>query len=152
MAEQEINIRNKRASYDYELTDLYSAGIKLTGTEIKSIRAGKASLSDAFCYFKKGELYVKNMHITEYTKGNIYNHDPLRERKLLLKKKELAKLESKVKERGFTIIPVRLFINERGFAKLEISLAKGKKSFDKRQSIKQKDTQREMDKALKYKF
>lgn len=149
---EEINIRNKRASYDYELTDLYSAGIQLTGTEIKSIRAGKASLGDAFCYFKRGELYVKNMHITEYTKGNIYNHDPLRERKLLLKKKELAKLESKVKERGFTIIPVRLFINERGFAKLEISLARGKKSFDKRQSIKQKDTQREMDKALKYKF
>ena len=152
MADQNINIKNRRASYDYELTDTYTAGIQLTGTEIKSIRAGKASLNEAFCIFKKEELYVRNMHIAEYTKGNIYNHDPLRERKLLLKKRELSKLQSKIKEKGLTIIPTRLFISDRGFAKLDIALGKGKKSFDKRESIKQKDTKRELEKALKHKF
>jgi len=150
MAEQ-INIRNKRASFDFNLLDKYVAGIQLTGTEIKSVKQGKASLSDAFCIFKKGELWVKNMHITEYEKGTYANHEPLRLRKLLLRKNELNKLEKKIREKGLTIIPVLVFISERGFAKMEVALAKGKKVHDKRESIKAKDSKRELDRAMKRK-
>jgi SsrA-binding protein len=139
-----VNIKNKRASFEFEFIDKFIAGIMLTGTEIKSVRQGKVNLGDAFCYFNKGELYVRNLHISEYEKGTYANHDPLRERKLLLQKKELKKLESKIKERGYTIVVVRCFTTERGFAKLEIALARGKKTHDKRESIKQRDVEREM--------
>lgn len=144
-----INIKNKRASFDYEFIDLYTAGIVLTGTEIKSIRLGKASLVDTFCYFSKNELWVKNMNISEYFYGSYNNHVSRRDRKLLLEKKELIKLQRLVKESGFTIVPVRLFINEKGLAKLVIALAKGKKLYDKRNAIKERDDKRYMDKFLK---
>lgn len=144
-----INIKNKRASFDYEFVDLYTAGIVLTGTEIKSIRLGKASLVDTFCYFSKNELWVKNMNISEYFYGSYNNHVSRRDRKLLLEKKELIKLQRLVKESGFTIVPVRLFINERGLAKLVIALAKGKKLYDKRNAIKERDDKRYMDKFFK---
>ena len=135
-----INIKNKRASFDYEFVETYTAGIVLTGTEIKSIRLGKASLVDTYCYFVKGEMWVKNMHIAEYFYGSYNNHAARRERKLLLSKKELRKLLEAEKNPGFTIIPTRLFINEKGLAKLVIALAKGKKQYDKRQSLKEKTT------------
>jgi SsrA-binding protein len=144
-----IVIKNKKASHDYEFIEKYVAGIRLTGTEIKSIRSGKANLTDSFCAFRGGELFITGMHISEYYWGNIYNHDPLAERKLLLTKKELRKLERKVKETGLTIIVVKVFINERGLAKAEIALAKGKKEYDKRETLKLKDHGREMDRALK---
>ena len=143
-----INIKNKRASFDYEFVDTYTAGIVLTGTEIKSIRMGKASLVDTFCYFIRGELWVKNMHIAEYFYGS-YNHTARRDRKLLLNRKELRKLERDSQAPGFTIVPTRLFINEKGLAKLVIALAKGKKQFDKRETLKEKDARREMDRAFK---
>jgi len=146
---QNINIRNKRASFDYEFVEEFIAGIQLFGTEIKSIRAGKASLIDSHCFFIRGELWVKGMHIAEYKFGSYYNHIEKRERKLLLNKKELEKLERKTKESGLTIIPYRLFINEKGFAKLKIALAKGKKTYDKRESLKQKDHKREIDRMMK---
>lgn len=133
-----ISIRNKRANFEYLLLAKYVAGMVLTGTEIKSIREGKASLQESHCYFSKGELWVKNMHIAAYTQGNIYNHVERRDRKLLLNKKELNKL-MRNKEKGMTIIPVQLFTNERGLAKLQIALAKGKKLYDKRQQIKERD-------------
>ncbi len=139
-----VNIRNKRASFEYHLLDDYVAGIMLTGTEIKSIRQGKVNLQDAYCYFSGSALYVKNLHISPYGEGTYYNHDPLRERKLLLQKRELKKLFGKSLDQGVTIVPVRLFINDRGFAKLEISLAKGKKLYDKREDIKTRDVEREM--------
>ncbi len=132
---------NRRAKFNYSLLDKYTAGIMLTGTEIKSIRKGKASLQDAYCYFFKNELWVKHMHIAPYEQGNIYNHQEDRERKLLLTKKELDKL-MKNKEKGFTIIPITLFIDANNRAKLTIALAKGKKLYDKRQSIKERDVQR----------
>lgn len=149
MSSQEINIRNKRASFDYELMDQFVAGIVLTGTEIKSIRLGKASLTDSYCFLNKGELWVKNMNISEYFYGNLNNHEARRERKLLLTKKELRKLERLTKETGFTIIPTRLFINEKGLAKLVIHTAKGKKEYDKRESIKERQDNREMDRMFK---
>ena len=149
MSGNNINIRNKRVTFEFNLLDKYTAGLQLTGTEIKSIRDGKVSLGDAYCTFSKGELYVKNMHIAEYSKGTHYNHEPTRPRKLLLTKRELGKLDSKVKERGLTIVPVRLFISDRGFAKLEIALAQGKKVHDKRQSIKEKDVKRDMDREMR---
>ena len=145
MAEQSIVIKNKRARHEYFLLQEYTAGIQLTGTEIKSIRDGKASIADAYCSFTAGELFVRNMHIAEYVFGTHYNHEPKRDRKLLLTKKELRKLLTKVKEKGLTIIPVTLFINERGLAKLTIALAKGKHAYDKRDTLKQKDIRREMD-------
>lgn len=145
----EINIRNKRASFDYEFIEEYNAGIVLTGTEIKSIRAGKASLVDSYCYFHRGELWVKGMNIAEYKLGTYYNHQEKRERKLLLTKKELIKLEKKVKESGLTIVPIRVFLNEKGYAKVRIALAKGKKEYDKRESLKAKDAKKEMDRAMK---
>ncbi|KAA6345478.1 SsrA-binding protein [termite gut metagenome] len=149
MKQAPINIKNKRATFDYELTDTYTAGIVLTGTEIKSVRMGKAGLVDTFCYFSKGELWVKNMHIAEYFYGSYNNHSVRRDRKLLLNKKELSKLERGIKEASFTIVPVRMFLNENGLAKVVIALAKGKKLYDKRQSLKEKDDRREMDRMFK---
>ncbi|MCX6279898.1 MAG: SsrA-binding protein SmpB [Bacteroidetes bacterium] len=143
--EKKVSIRNKRASHEYFLVQELMAGIQLTGTEIKSIRDGKANLADAYCTFTGTELFVRNMHIAEYTFGTHYNHEPKRDRKLLLSKRELKKLAIKVKERGFTIIPTLLFINENGLAKLNIALARGKHAYDKRETLKQKDMQREMD-------
>ena len=142
-----INIRNKKASYEFHLIDKWEAGIVLQGTEIKSIREGKASLKEAHCYFNRGELFVRSMNITPYAHGNNFNHDPLRERKLLLKKKELNKLKAKSEEKGLTIIPIRLFINVKGLAKMVIALGKGKKLHDKRHAIKEKDLKREMERT-----
>lgn len=140
-----ITIRNRQAKYQYEFIETYIAGLVLKGTEIKSIREGKISLSDGYCYFSKGELFAKNISITPYSQGSFYNHEENRERKLLLKKQELRKMEAKMNEKGLTIIPLKLFINDRGLAKLEIAMAKGKKIFDKRESIKERDTKRELD-------
>ncbi|MCY7408928.1 MAG: SsrA-binding protein SmpB [Chitinophagales bacterium] len=148
--EKHIDIKNKKAFFEFEFLDKFVAGMVLTGTEIKSIRQGKANMSDAWCYINKGELWVKNLNISSYDKGTHYNHEPLRPRKLLLKKKELNKLESKIKEKGLTIIPFHLFISERGFAKIEVALEKGKKVHDKRDSIKDRDAKREINRAGKY--
>ena len=145
----DINIKNRRATFDYDFIDQYTAGIVLTGTEIKSIRLGKASLVDTFCYFTNGELWVKNMHIAEYFYGSYNNHNARRDRKLLLNKKELEKLQRGTKDPGFTIVPVRLFINEKGLAKLVIALAKGKKQYDKRESLKEKEDKRDMARMFK---
>lgn len=150
MKSSDINIKNKKASFDYEFIDTYTAGIVLTGTEIKSIRLGKASLVDTYCYFIGGELWVKNMHISEYFYGSYNNHSTRRDRKLLLSKKELRKLREAEKNPGFTIVPVRMFINERGLAKMVIALAKGKKEYDKRQSLREQDDKREMDRMFKH--
>jgi len=139
-----VNIRNKRASYEYEFIDKYVAGIMLKGTEIKSIREGKINLQDGFCVFYEGELFARNIHISHYKQGSHFNHEPTRERKLLLKKRELLKLKAKLEVKGLSLIPIKLFTNDRGLAKLEIALAKGKKLHDKRQSIKEKDLQREL--------
>jgi SsrA-binding protein len=144
-------IKNRKAYFDFELFDTYTAGVMLTGTEIKSVREGKVNLSDGFCFFKKEELYVRNLHITEYSHGAYANHDPLRQRKLLLNKRELRKIQAKVKEKGFTIVPTSMFVSERGFAKIEIALARGKKTHDKRESIKARDTKKEIDRAMKFK-
>lgn len=144
-----INIRNKRASFDYELLDTYTAGLILTGTEIKSIRLGKAGLVDTFCVFERDELWVRNMYIGEYFYGSYNNHSARRERKLLLNKKELKKIMKMTKESGYTIVPLKLFINDRGLAKLNIAVARGKKQYDKRQSLKEKEDKRSMDRAFK---
>lgn len=144
-----IEIKNKRASFDYELSDVITAGIVLYGTEIKSIREGKASLTDTYCTIDKGEMWVRNMHIAAYRLGTFYNHEIRRERKLLLNKKELRKYERATRETGYTIIPTRLFINENGLAKLEIALARGKKAYDKRESLKEKEDKRDMDRVVK---
>ncbi|KAA6341775.1 SsrA-binding protein [termite gut metagenome] len=149
MKQISINIKNKRALFDYEIIDTYTAGIVLTGTEIKSIRIGKAGLADTFCYFSRGELWVKNMYIAEYFYGSYNNHIAHHDRKLLLNKKELKKLERAVKETGLTIIPVRMFLNEKGLVKISIALGKGKKLYDKRQALKEKDDRRDMDRMLK---
>jgi SsrA-binding protein len=145
-----INIKNRKASFEYELIEKLVAGMQLTGTEIKSVRNGKVSMNDAYCQFYGGELFSKNIHISEYELGNINNHPAKRDRKLLLHKKELQKLERKLKESGFTIIPTRMFINDRGLAKLEIALARGKKLYDKRETLKQKDSKREIDRMMKH--
>ena len=151
MEEQNIiEIKNRRASFEYFLISTYTAGLVLTGTEIKSIREGKVNLSDAFCTFHDNELYVSQLYIAEYILGTHYNHEPKRDRKLLLNKNELRKLLAKTKEKGFTIIPVMLYINPKGLAKLEIALAKGKKFFDKRETLKQKDSKREIDRIQKF--
>lgn len=144
-----INIKNKRATFDYIITDTYTAGIVLTGTEIKSIRLGKASLVDTYCMFIGTELWVKNMYVAEYFYGSYNNHTARRDRKLLLERKELKKLQQAAKNPGFTIVPTRLFINERGLAKLVIALARGKHEYDKRESIKERDDKREMDRIRK---
>lgn len=140
-----IKIKNRKAYFEYFISDKFICGMVLTGTEIKSIRDGKVSLEEAYCSFLDGELFVINMHIAEYKFGTYNNHEPKRDRKLLLNKKELKKLTNKVKEKGFTIIPILLFVNEKGLAKLEIGLAKGKKLYDKRESIKTKDNKRDME-------
>jgi SsrA-binding protein len=144
-----INIENRRAKFDYQFLENYTAGLILTGTEIKSIREGKAGLSDSYCYFKNDELYIKNMHITEYSKGTHYNHEPNRERKLLLNKSELQKINKKLKDQGITVVPVKLFISDSGYAKLEIAVAKGKKEFDKRESIKKREGEKEIARRMK---
>jgi SsrA-binding protein len=146
---KKVEIVKRRASYEYQFLERYEAGIVLQGTEIKSIRRSNANLNDAYCYFKRGELFVKSLFIAEYEFGTHANHEPRRERKLLLRGGELRKLERRVKERGLTIIPFRLFINERGFAKLEVALAQGKKTHDKRESIRDKDIKREMGRMKK---
>jgi len=145
-----VNILNKKARFSYDLLDTYTAGIVLSGTEIKSIRASKASIAESFCEFNDhGELFVINMTVQEYDYGNHFNHKPKAQRKLLLNKKELKKLEKEVKNTGLTIVPLKLFINEKGFAKLNIALAKGKKMFDKRESIKDRDNKRNLDRIKK---
>ncbi|MDP4210220.1 MAG: SsrA-binding protein SmpB [Bacteroidota bacterium] len=149
MPEQNVNIRNKKASHEYEFLEKLIAGIQLTGTEIKSIKLGKASLTDPYCYFHNGELFLKGMQVSEYWWGSYNNHEPKRDRKLLLHKKELQKLERKSQEKGLTIVATRLFVNEKGLAKIEIALARGKQDFDKRQDIKSRDHKREMDRAMK---
>ncbi len=147
--QQKISIKNRRASFDYSFIETYTAGLVLLGTEIKAIRQGKAALVDSYCYFRNGELFIKNMNISEYTEGNLYNHEPQRERKLLLSKQELTKLQKKMKDQGLTIIPVTLFTSDSGYAKLEIALAKGKKLFDKRDDIKAKDIDRDLKRKFK---
>lgn len=144
-----VNIRNKRATFDYEVLDTYTAGLVLTGTEVKSLRAGKAGLTDTFCIFDKGELWVKNAYIAEYFYGTYNNHNSHRDRKLLLNRKELRNLANDSKEPGLTIVPLRLFFNEKGLAKMEIALCKGKKQYDKRDTLKDKEDQRAMDRARK---
>ena len=147
--ENTINIKNKKASFEFAFIDNYTAGLQLTGTEIKSIREGKANINDAFCVFTKNELFVRNMHIAHYFNGTYNNVEEKRDRKLLLNKQELNKLQGKLKDQGLTIIPLRLFINEKGYCKLDIALAKGKKLYDKRQDIKKKDNDREMQRKMK---
>lgn len=140
-----VNIQNRQARFEYEILDKYTAGIVLTGTEIKSIREGKVNLQDGYCYFNNGELFVKAVNITPYAQGTHYNHEATRERKLLLKKTEINKLEGKIEEKGLTLIPLRLFINDRGFAKMEIAVGRGKKLHDKRDSMRERDAKRELD-------
>lgn len=139
----DVVIKNRKAEFEYFLLSRFTAGIMLSGTEIKSIRSGKANLTDAYCSFANDELWVHNLHISEYSHGSYNNHEPKRDRKLLLQRKELKKLQSKLNDRGMTIIPVKLWINENGYAKLDIALARGKKMYDKRESIKEKDVRRE---------
>ena len=138
-----IEIKNRKASHEYSFLETFTAGLVLRGTEIKSIRLGKANISEAYCYFNGGELFIKNMNINPYEFGTHYNHEPLRERKLLLSKRELNKLQDKLKDVGLTLIPTRLFVNDGGLAKLNIALAKGKKLYDKRESIKARDVERQ---------
>ncbi|MFN8164886.1 MAG: SsrA-binding protein SmpB [Bacteroidia bacterium] len=149
MAQEATVIKNKKASFEYHLLTTYTAGIMLSGTEVKSIREGKATLAESFCVFINGELWVKNMHISEFKQGSYNNHEPKRQRKLLLNKTELSKIQSKMKEKGTTIIPVQLFFNERGYAKLEIAIARGKKLFDKREDMKRKDQEREISRVVR---
>jgi SsrA-binding protein len=145
-----IVIRNRRAAFDYEILERYTAGIQLFGTEIKSIRDGKASLVDTYCTFINGELWVKNMHIAAYFFGTYNNHEVLRDRKLLLTKRELSKLVRGTKETGYTIVPVKMYINEKGLAKIDIGLARGKKSYDKRRSLKEKEDKRSIERVMKH--
>ncbi|MGM0932496.1 MAG: SsrA-binding protein SmpB [Bacteroidota bacterium] len=144
-----INIKNRKAKYEYKFLDKYVAGIKLAGTEIKAIRQGKASITESFCEFQNHELFVINMHVEEYSHATHFNHNPKSERKLLMKRKELRKLEKEVKNTGLTIIPLRLFINDRGLAKMQIALAKGKKLYDKRETIKDRESKRKLDRIKK---
>lgn len=144
-----ISIRNKRATYDFEILDTYIAGIVLTGTEIKSLRLGKASLTDCYCYFNNGELFVRGMNISEYHWGTYNNHIPKRDRKLLLNRKELLKLQRSLQDKGLSVVGLKLFINERGLAKLQIGLGKGRKSFDKREYIKERDARKEISQVFR---
>lgn len=139
-----MELTNKKAYHEYFFEATYTAGLVLAGTEIKSLRSGKASFNDSYCLFEKGELFVKSLHISEYAFGTYANHEPLQERKLLLNRKELKKLEAKVNEKGYSIIPLRIFINEKGFAKMDIGLGKGKKNYDKRETLKQRETDRDV--------
>ena len=148
--QKKINIQNKRARFEYELIEQYTAGLVLTGTEIKSIRMGKATITDSFCEFnERGELFVINMNIQEYAWGTHYNHRPKAERKLLMNKRELRKLEKEVKNVGLTIVPLKVFISDKGYAKLIIALAKGKKLYDKRETIKDRENKRDLDRVKK---
>ena len=147
---QSINIKNRRAKFDFDIIETFVAGLVLTGTEIKSIRLGKAGLTDSFCYENNGELWIKNMYIGEYFYCSYNNHSSRRDRKLLLNKKEILEIGKASKDTGFSIVPLRVFINDRGLAKIEIALAKGKKEYDKRQSIKEREDKREMDRMFKY--
>lgn len=144
-----VQIKNKKAHFEYHILDTYIAGIRLLGTEIKSIREGKANINDSFCSFLDNGLYMRNMHIAEFSHGSFYNHEAKRDRQLLLTKRELKKLRSKLETKGYTIIPLRLFISDRGFAKVEIALAQGKKDFDKRDTIKDRDIKRELGRQVK---
>lgn len=151
MSEQKkINIKNKRATFDYEILEEWVAGVVLVGTEIKSIRAGKASMVDSYCYFDRGELWIRGVNIAEYAWGTCNNHTPRRDRKLLLTGRELAKLERAAQDKGLTIVGLCLFLNERGLAKIAIGLARGRKAYDKREYLKENDAKREMDKAMKH--
>ena len=143
------DIKNRSAYHDYFIDDKYDAGMVLLGTEVKSLRDGRASFNDSYCIFNKGELWLKSLHISEYSHGTTNNHDPLRDRKLLLKKRELAKLEAKIKEKGYTIVPLRIFFNDKRLIKIEIGLGKGKKQYDKRATIKQRDNDRELKRYIK---
>lgn len=145
---QKVQIKNRKAGFEYFLLEKFIAGLVLTGTEIKSIRAGKASINEAYCAFSGSELFVRNMHIAEYEYGTYNNHDPKRERKLLLNRRELRKLKTKLDEKGLTLVPTLLFISDKGFAKLEIALAKGKKLYDKRETTRSKDLQRDMERGI----
>ena len=145
----DIQIKNKRAYFDYTIIEKYNAGLALLGTEIKAIRQGKANMTDAFCMFIGNVLYVRNLHISEYSHSSFHHHDIKRDRILLLQKKELKKLKFRSEEKGYTIVPLRIYTNDRGYAKIEIALAQGKKEFDKRDSIKDRESKREMDRALK---
>ena len=144
-----MEISNRSAYHEYFIDDKWVAGMVLAGTEVKALRAGKASFNDAYCFFHKGELWIKSLHISEYSHGTVNNHLPTQERKLLLQKRELKKLEGKIKEKGFTIVPLRIFFNDKGFAKIEIGLGRGKKLHDKRDTIKERDVQREIKRHLK---
>ena len=145
----QINIKNKKARFEYEFLEKFTAGLQLYGTEIKSIRAGKASIVEGYCYVHNGEVFIKNMYISEYEQGSYNNHEPLRDRKLLLNRKEIDKLIKKKKDVGLTIVPLSLFINGKGYAKIDIALARGKKLHDKRHDLKDKDAKRSMDRAMK---
>ena len=145
----QINIKNNKAKFEYEFLEKFTAGIQLSGTEIKSIRAGKASIVEGYCYLNNNEVFIKNMYIAEYKQGSYNNHEPRRDRKLLLNRKEIDKLVKKKKDVGLTIVPLSLFINGKGYAKIDIALAKGKKLHDKRQDLKSKDDKRAMDRAMK---
>ena len=149
MEAKNINIKNRRATFDYEIGDTYTAGMVLTGTEIKSIRAGKASLTDSYCIIDRGEVWVKGMNISEYFYGSYNNHIARRDRKLLLSKKEIAKIEKAISDPGYTLIPLRIFINDRGYAKLVVGVERGKKQYDKRQSIKEREDKRILDRLMK---
>jgi SsrA-binding protein len=149
MAQKEVNIRNKRARFEYQLFDIYTAGMQLCGTEIKSIRASKASILEAFCIFEGGEIWIRNMSINAYENGSFYNHKPKADRKLLLNKKEINKIEKWLKVKGNTLVPLKLFLTEKGWAKVDVACAQGKKLHDKRNDLKEKDDQRDMDRAMK---
>src|SRR5439155_25991611 len=144
-----MEIKNRSAYFEYFIDDKFTAGIVLTGTEVKSLREGKANFNDSYCLFLQGELWIRSFHISEYSHGTVNNHDPIRERKLLLNRRELKKLQSRIKEKGYTIVPLRVFFNEKNLAKMEIGLAKGKKIHDKRETIKQRDTEREVRRYIK---
>lgn len=150
--QKKIEILNRRAKHEYFLTDTYEAGIALWGTEIKSVRSGNVNLSDSYCTFEDGELYVRSLFISEYENGTYSNHEPRRTRKLLLRRQELKKLERKVKEKGVTIVPYRMYLSDRGFIKLEIAVAEGKKSYDKRHTIKERESKRDLDRLKKMKL
>lgn len=144
-----MEIKNRSAYFEYHIDTKFEAGMVLLGTEVKSIRAGRASFNDSYCIIHKGEVWIKNLHIAEYSHGTFNNHDPLRERKLLLQKREITRIETKLKEKGYTLVPLRLFLNEKNLVKIEIGLGKGKKLYDKRESIKQRDVDREIKRYLK---
>lgn len=149
MAKNELNIRNKRARFEYHLLDTFVAGIQLAGTEIKSIRSGKASILEAYCIISKGEVWIRNMHVSEYANASFYTHKPRADRKLLLNKKEINKIEKFLQVKGNTLIPLKMFLSDKGWVKVEIAMAQGKKLHDKRQDLKEKDDRRDMDRAMK---